>query len=226
MSNIKFSGLKGQALVIDDQDIPSIKEFQDVIPDHFFKCNTKTSLRYLLQSALIQSLVVAIGLSIPFTPKMIPIWIIYALLSGTTAMGLWVIAHECGHAVQHAKGYEWLRMRSILVPMVGITSNLAMYILVIGIFLMQTSPILGQTAVSIGIFGFASGTLFSLVTLPVEFDASKRAIYWLERKRIVNQRELVQSKEALNWAAGTYVVAALASIANLVYLWMRFGKRN
>ena len=97
MSNIKFSGLNGQALVIEDKDIPSIKEFQDVIPDHYFKCNTKTSLRYLLQSALIQSLVVAIGLSIPFTPKMIPIWIIYALLSGTTAMGFWVIAHECGH---------------------------------------------------------------------------------------------------------------------------------
>ena len=74
--------------------------------------------------------------------------------------------------------------------------------------------------------GFAFGTLFSLVTLPVEFDASRRAIYWLERKRIVNQRELVQSKEALNWAAGTYVVAALASIANLVYIWMRFGRRN
>ena len=97
LSNIKFSGLKGQALVIDDKDIPSIKEFQDVIPDHYFKCNTKTSLRYLLQSVLIQSLVVAIGLSIPFTPKMIPIWIIYAFLSGTTAMGFWVIAHECGH---------------------------------------------------------------------------------------------------------------------------------
>jgi len=94
LSNIKFSGLKGQALVIEDKDIPSIKEFQDVIPDHYFKCNTKTSLRYLFQSALIQSLVVAIGLSIPFTPQMIPIWIIYALLSGTTAMGFWVIAHE------------------------------------------------------------------------------------------------------------------------------------
>ena len=97
MSNINFSGLKGQALVIEDKDIPSIKEFQDVIPDHYFKCNTKTSLRYLLQSTLIQSLIVAIGLSIPFTPKMIPIWIIYALISGTTAMGFWVIAHECGH---------------------------------------------------------------------------------------------------------------------------------
>jgi len=86
LSNIKFSGLKGQALAIEDKDIPSIKEFQDVIPDHYFRCNTITSLRYLLQSALIQSLVIAMGLSIPFTTKMIPIWIIYSLLSGTTAM--------------------------------------------------------------------------------------------------------------------------------------------
>ena len=97
MRNIKFSGLQGKALVIENKDIPSIKEFKDVIPEHYFKCNTKTSLRYLSQSALIQLLVVAIGLSIPFTPKMIPIWIIYSLISGTTAMGFWVIAHECGH---------------------------------------------------------------------------------------------------------------------------------
>jgi len=97
LSNIKFSGLKGQALVIENKDIPSIKEFKDVIPDHYFKCNTKTSLRFLLQSVFIQFFVVAIGLFIPFTTKMIPIWILYALLSGTTAMGFWVIAHECGH---------------------------------------------------------------------------------------------------------------------------------
>ena len=144
--------------------------------------------------------------------------------SNTAAVA--VAAHECGHAVQHAKGYEWLKMRSILVPMVGVSSNLGIYIILGGAFLMQSSPVLGGNLVSIGILGFATGTLFSLVTLPVEFDASKRAIYWLERKRIVNQRELVQSKEALNWAAGTYVVAALASIANLVYLWFRFGRRN
>ena len=137
-----------------------------------------------------------------------------------------VAAHECGHAVQHAKGYEWLKMRSILVPVVGFTSNIGIWILLAGFFLMQSSPVLGQNLTMLGILGFASGTLFSLVTLPVEFDASKRAIYWLERKRIVNQRELSQSKEALNWAAATYVVAALASIANLVYLWMRFGRRN
>ena len=137
-----------------------------------------------------------------------------------------VAAHECGHAVQHAKGYEWLKMRSILVPVVGFTSNIGIWVLLAGFFLMQSSPVLGQNLTMLGILGFASGTLFSLVTLPVEFDASKRAIYWLERKRIVNQRELSQSKEALNWAAATYVVAALASIANLVYLWLRFGRRN
>ena len=144
--------------------------------------------------------------------------------SNTAAVA--VAAHECGHAVQHAKGYEWLKMRSILVPMVGVSSNLGMWLLLIGFFLMQSSPVLGENLATIGIFGFATGTLFSLVTLPVEFDASKRAIYLLERKRILNQREFVQSKEALNWAAGTYVVAALASIANLVYLWFRFGRRN
>tara|TARA_B100000575_G_scaffold125282_1_gene99926 strand:- start:7831 stop:8526 length:696 start_codon:yes stop_codon:yes gene_type:complete len=136
-----------------------------------------------------------------------------------------VAAHECGHAVQHAKGYEWLKMRSILVPVVGVTSNIGLYLLIGGMFLIQSAPVLSETFISLGILGFASGTLFSLVTLPVEFDASKRAVYWLERKRIVNQKELVQSKEALNWAAATYVVAALASIANLVYFYLRFARR-
>ena len=97
MSNIKFSGLKGQALAINKSDIPSIKEFQDVIPDHYFKCKTKTSLRYLLQSVSIQAVIILLGLSIPFNKTMIPVWVIYSLISGTTAMGFWVIAHECGH---------------------------------------------------------------------------------------------------------------------------------
>ena len=97
MSNIKFSGLKGQALEINNKDIPSLKEFRAVIPDHYFRTNTRTSLRYLFQSILIQTFVVVIGLSIPFTLKMIPVWILYSLISGTTAMGFWVIAHECGH---------------------------------------------------------------------------------------------------------------------------------
>ena len=97
MSNINFSGLKGQALEIKQSDIPSIKEFLNEIPNKYLKCNTITSLKYLLRSILIQALVVAVGTHIPFTTKMIPIWILYAFISGTTAMGLWVIAHECGH---------------------------------------------------------------------------------------------------------------------------------
>ena len=132
-----------------------------------------------------------------------------------------VAAHECGHAVQHAKGYEWLKMRSILVPFVGVSSNLGMWLIVGGIFLMGSSPFIGQTILQLGILGFASGTLFSFVTLPVEFDASNRAIYWLERKRIVNQRELIASKDALKWAAMTYVVAALGSLAQLIYFILR-----
>ena len=132
-----------------------------------------------------------------------------------------VAAHECGHAVQHAKGYEWLKMRSILVPFVGISSNLGIYLIIGGIFLMGSSPLLGQTIFQLGILGFATGTLFSFVTLPVEFDASNRAIYWLERKRIVNQRELIASKDALKWAAMTYVVAALGSLAQLIYFILR-----
>ena len=97
MSNIKFSGLKGQALAVKKSDIPSMKEFKDVIPEHCFNSHTITSLGYLLQSTIIQGIVIAIGLTIPFTQRMIPIWILYAFLSGTTAMGFWVIAHECGH---------------------------------------------------------------------------------------------------------------------------------
>ena len=97
MRNIKFSGLKGQALTIKSSDIQSFREFQDLIPEKYLNCKTLTSLSYLLQSFLIQTLVFVIGLSIPTTPKMIPIWIIYIFISGTTAMGFWVIAHECGH---------------------------------------------------------------------------------------------------------------------------------
>ncbi len=97
MSNINFSGLKGQALATKISDIPSMKEFKSVIPDHCFNPQTIISLGYLLQSIIIQAVVIAIGLAIPFTQKMIPIWILYAFLSGTTAMGFWVIAHECGH---------------------------------------------------------------------------------------------------------------------------------
>jgi len=97
LSNINFSGLQGKALEIQVSDIPSLKEFQDTIPNHYFKSKTAISLKYLVQSISIQALVIVIGLSIPFTSQMIPIWILYSFISGTTAMGFWVIAHECGH---------------------------------------------------------------------------------------------------------------------------------
>ena len=97
MGIIKFSGLKGKALEINSSDIPSMNEIRDKIPKHCFIQSTKTSLRYLFQSIFIQILVIALGFVIPFTKAMLPIWILYSILSGTTAMGFWVIAHECGH---------------------------------------------------------------------------------------------------------------------------------
>lgn len=131
-----------------------------------------------------------------------------------------VAAHECGHAVQHARGYEWLKMRSILVPMVGITSNLAVWILFLGTVLMTTSPVLGQTAISIGIFGFASGTLFSLITLPVEFDASKRALKILAK--YVPNKNMKQCRSVLRAAALTYLAQSIVSIFRLKIILLSF----
>ena len=124
-----------------------------------------------------------------------------------------VAAHECGHAVQHAVGYEWLQMRSKLVPVVSVASNLVQWILLGGILLINTFPSL----LLVGIVLFSMTTLFTLITLPVEYDASNRALAWLENKRIVTRDELVGSKDALKWAARTYVVAAIGSIATLLY---------
>jgi len=124
-----------------------------------------------------------------------------------------VAAHECGHAIQHAVGYEWLQMRSKLVPVVSVASNLVQWILLGGILLINTFPSL----LLVGIVLFSMTTLFTLITLPVEYDASNRALAWLENKRIVTRDELVGSKDALKWAARTYVVAAIGSIATLLY---------
>jgi Zn-dependent membrane protease YugP len=124
-----------------------------------------------------------------------------------------VAAHECGHAVQHAVGYEWLTMRSKLVPVVNVASTYMQWILLAGIFMMKSFPQL----LLIGIIIFAATTLFSIVTLPVEYDASHRALAWLESKRMLSQQEHAGAKDALKWAARTYVVAALGSIATLLY---------
>lgn len=136
-----------------------------------------------------------------------------------------VAAHECGHAVQHAKSYHWLQLRSDMVPIVSISSNLLQWVLLIGVMLifLSGSPIV----LAIGVAGLALVTIFSLITLPVELDASKRALLWLKNSRSVMQtpQENAQAKDALWWAAMTYVVAALGALANLLYYAsMLFGR--
>ena len=133
-----------------------------------------------------------------------------------------VAAHECGHAVQHATAYSWLELRSQLVPVVNIASNYVQWILIGGIFMMKTFPSL----LLIGIVIFAATTLFSIVTLPVEYDASNRALAWLENKNMLTNEEQAGAKDALKWAARTYVVAAIGSIATLLYYVMIYMNRR
>ena len=133
-----------------------------------------------------------------------------------------VAAHECGHAVQHATAYSWLEFRSQLVPVVNIASNYVQWILIGGIFMMRTFPSL----LLIGIVLFAATTLFSIITLPVEYDASNRALAWLENKNMLTSEEQAGAKDALKWAARTYVVAAIGSIATLLYYIMIYMNRR
>jgi len=136
-----------------------------------------------------------------------------------------VAAHECGHAVQHATAYSMLMLRSRLVPITKISTNLSQWVILAGI------GILGfgggsQTVLLFGIILFAISTLFSVVTLPVEFDASSRALKWLDNSKITRSTEHEKAKDALKWAALTYVVAALASIATLVQYIMIYQSRS
>lgn len=134
-----------------------------------------------------------------------------------------VAAHECGHAVQHATAYQWLTMRSKLVPVVQFSSGIVQWVLLAGILMINAFPqlLLG------GIILFALTTIFSVITLPVEFDASKRALAWLQRTNVASANEYPKAKDALKWAAMTYVVAALASIATLVqYVMIYLGGRS
>ena len=138
-----------------------------------------------------------------------------------------VAAHECGHAVQHAKAYSWLQFRSSMVPMVNVASNLVKWTLMIGFFLFIFSKV--TIVLAIGVGALAILTIFSFITLPVEFDASRRALVWLQTNKGIMQTSIEndQAKDALWWAAMTYVVAALASLATLAYYaMMLFGRRN
>jgi hypothetical protein len=134
-----------------------------------------------------------------------------------------VAAHECGHAVQHARSYPWLMLRSRLVPIVQFSSMFIQWVLLAGILLVNTFPglLLG------GIILFATTTIFSLVTLPVEFDASNRGLSWLQQSGISNGQELIQAKDALHWAAMTYVVAAVSSLVTLIqYILIYLSSRD
>jgi uncharacterized protein len=136
-----------------------------------------------------------------------------------------VAAHECGHAVQHATAYSMLSLRTALVPIVQVTTNLSQWVILAGF------GILGfghgnQTILLVGIVLFAFSTLFSLITLPVEYDASARGLRWMETSGLTTRNEHDKAADALKWAARTYVVAAISSIATLLYYIMIFMNRN
>lgn len=145
---------------------------------------------------------------------------------GRSILSAAVAAHECGHAVQHATAYSWLQFRSAMVPMVSFASKLTTWVLMIGVLLLAftKSPII----LAIGVAALAITTLFSFVTLPVEFDATNRALAWLDKANITHSTvEHDGAKDALKWAAMTYVVAALSALATLLYYaYILFARRD
>ena len=137
-----------------------------------------------------------------------------------------VAAHEVGHAVQHAKAYTWLELRSKIVPAVGISSKLSNIVIMVGLALSAGGSVFGSNVFLVGIALFAVTRLFTFITLPVEYDASNRALAWLENKNMVTSEEHAGAKDALKWAARTYLVAALGSLATLLYFLSMFLNRR
>ena len=158
-----------------------------------------------------------------YNPQNITVNLSDGVYNSNSVMAAAVAAHECGHAVQHARAYGPLKMRSALVPVVSFTSQWISWILLAGIIFLQAFPQL----LLIGIILFATTTLFSFITLPVEINASKRALVWLNGSGITNSSNHRQAEDALRSAAYTYVVAALGSLATLIYYIMIFmGRRD
>lgn len=143
---------------------------------------------------------------------------------GRNAAAAAVSAHECGHAVQHARAYSFLQFRSAMVPMLSIANGFMPILLMIGMMILYSTG--NSTLLALGVALFAMATLFSFVTLPVEFDASNRALNWIKEKGIVTPTEYEMSKDALWWAAMTYVVAALGMLAQLLYYLNLLNGRN
>ncbi len=148
-----------------------------------------------------------------YNPKDKTVNLSEAVYNERNAAAAAVAAHEVGHAVQHAQAYSWLQFRSKMVPTVSITGRLAQFALLGGIFLVNTFPQL----LLLGIIFFAFTVVFSFVTLPVEYDASNRALAWLEHKNMLTSQEQAGAEDALKWAARTYVVAAVGALATLFY---------
>jgi len=150
------------------------------------------------------------------------------VFDGRSVASAAVAAHECGHAVQHATAYQWLTLRSKLVPAVQFGSRFSTWILLAGVILLSFSNLLGTWVLLAGIVLFALTTLFTLITLPVEYNASARAVEWLDSTAITTGAETEQAKDALKWAARTYLIAAISSLATLFYYIMIFlgGRRN
>ncbi len=144
------------------------------------------------------------------------------IYSGQSIAAAAVAAHECGHAVQHATAYSWLKMRSSLVPIVQFGSSIIPWVLIGGVLMINMFPILLLG----GIILFAVTTVFAFITLPVEFDASRRALAWLESTNITNPQEQPKAKDGLKWAAMTYVVAAISSLATLLYYVSVYNNRR
>ncbi len=163
-----------------------------------------------------------------YNPKNKTVNLSEAVYNERNASAAAVAAHEVGHAVQHAKAYKWLEMRSKLVPVVSISSRFSMWMIIGGITIAvgSATPQIGMTIGYAGLGFMALGTLFSFITLPVEYDASDRALAWLENKHMVTRQELAGSKDALKWAARTYLVAAIGALSTLMYFVSRYLSSN
>lgn len=160
-----------------------------------------------------------------YNPKDRTINLSESVYSQRNAAAAAVAAHECGHAVQHAKAYSWLQLRSAMVPVVSIASRFSTIIIFIGL-IMGFGAGLGFWVVILGFLLMGIAVLFSFITLPVEYDASNRALAWLKNRNIVSRDEYENAEDALRWAARTYLVAALGALATLLYWAIQiFGRR-
>jgi Zn-dependent membrane protease YugP len=153
-----------------------------------------------------------------YNPKDKTVNLSEAVYNERNAAAAAVAAHECGHAVQHAQAYSWLQMRSQLVPIVSVSSGMSQWLIIGGLVLGAASGAgFGWWIAFAGLAMMGFATLFSFITLPVEYDASNRALAWLENKHMVSREEYKGAEDALKWAARTYLVAAIGALASLLY---------